>query len=135
MAVFDDTQLWPDKLLLYFHEIKWQNNIPVPAKAEPERVKIPEAEPLYLECKHFLDCISNGHKPLTDGREGLRVQTKLDIFPEEMKLRQQVAQQYCALLGNDSCPVITPRVPENYTSVWAQYSILARDGRQHLLVQ
>lgn len=73
MAVFDDTQPWPDKLLLYPHEIRWQNNTPVPAKAEAERLKIPEAEPLRMECQHFLDCILNGNKPITDGKEGLHV--------------------------------------------------------------
>ena len=40
MAVFDDTQPWEDKLLLYPHEINWQNNIPIPAKAKPQRVEI-----------------------------------------------------------------------------------------------
>jgi UDP-2-acetamido-3-amino-2,3-dideoxy-glucuronate N-acetyltransferase len=73
MAVFDDTKPWEDKLLLYPHEIKWENNIPVPAKAEPERLKISESEPLRLECECFLDCISNGNQPITDGQEGLRV--------------------------------------------------------------
>ena len=43
MAVFDDTRPWEDKLLLYPHEIKWQNNLPVPAKAEPEHVTIAAA--------------------------------------------------------------------------------------------
>jgi predicted dehydrogenase len=73
MAVFDDTQPWKDKLLIYPHEIKWQNGLPVPAKGEPERLNIPQAEPLRLECEHFLECISNGFQPLTDGLEGLRV--------------------------------------------------------------
>ena len=73
MAVFDDTKPWEEKLLLYSHEIKWQNNIPVPAKAEPEKVDVPQAEPLRLECRHFLDCISKGKQPITDGDEGLRV--------------------------------------------------------------
>ncbi len=73
MAVFDDTKPWEDKLLLYPHEIKWENNVPVPAKAEPERLEISESEPLRLECEHFLDCISNGKQAITDGQEGLRV--------------------------------------------------------------
>ncbi len=30
MAVFDDTQPWEDRLLMYPHKIKWQNNMPVP---------------------------------------------------------------------------------------------------------
>ncbi|MBW2100854.1 MAG: Gfo/Idh/MocA family oxidoreductase, partial [Deltaproteobacteria bacterium] len=73
MAVFDDTQPWEDKLLIYPHQINWQNNIPVPEKADPERVDIPRDEPLKLECKHFLDCMAKGKHPLTDGREGLDV--------------------------------------------------------------
>ena len=51
MAVFDDTLAWEDKLLLYPHQINWQNNIPVPSKAEAERVDIPQAEPLRMECE------------------------------------------------------------------------------------
>jgi UDP-2-acetamido-3-amino-2,3-dideoxy-glucuronate N-acetyltransferase len=73
MAVFDDTQPWKDKLLLYPHQINWKNNMPVPSKAEAERVDISETEPLQDECQHFLDCMSNGSKPITDGHEGLKV--------------------------------------------------------------
>jgi len=73
MAVFDDTLPWEDKLLLYPHQINWQNNMPVPSKADPERVDIGQEEPLRQECRHFLDCIKNGTQPLTDGEEGLRV--------------------------------------------------------------
>ena len=73
MAVFDDTLPWPDKLLLYPHEIKWESNLPVPSKADPERPDIPQDEPLRLECQQFLKCISDGSQPVTDGMEGLRV--------------------------------------------------------------
>ncbi len=73
MAVFDDTKPWEDKLLLYPHTIKWQNNTPLPLKAEAEKIEIPQDEPLRIECKTFLKCMSNGKKPITDGREGLRV--------------------------------------------------------------
>jgi len=73
MAVFDDTQPWKDKLLLYPHQINWKNNLPVPSKAEAERVDISETEPLQDECQHFLDCVSTGSKPITDGHEGLKV--------------------------------------------------------------
>ena len=90
MAVFDDTLSWPDKLVLYPHRIDWNNNMPVPVKAEPERLDILQDEPLKLECLHFLDCIANGKPPLTDGTEGLRVlkvlnaaQQSLDVLPPE----------------------------------------------------
>lgn len=96
MAVFDDTQPWEDKLLLYPHEIKWQNNIPVPSKAEAERLDIPQAEPLRMECEHFLQCIADGRNPQTDGAEGLRVlrilnaaQRSLDGEGEKIDLAQR----------------------------------------------
>jgi UDP-2-acetamido-3-amino-2,3-dideoxy-glucuronate N-acetyltransferase len=93
MAVFDDTLDWPDKLLLYPHHIQWTNGTPVPAKAKPERVEIPQDEPLRCECMHFLGCMSNGHRPATDGREGLQVlkilnasQNSLDQQGKKIKL-------------------------------------------------
>ncbi len=75
MAVFDDTRPWPEKLLLYPHEINWQDHMPVPTKADAERVEIVDSgkEPLRLECEHFLECVCRRQPPLTDGREALRV--------------------------------------------------------------
>ncbi len=73
MAVFDDTLPWEEKLLLYPHRIKWENNLPVPVKAEAEKPLVPQAEPLKEECRHFLDCMAGNRQPVTDGAEGLRV--------------------------------------------------------------
>ncbi len=84
MAVFDDTLPWEDKLLLYAHEIRWEQGIPVPAKAEPERVQIPRDEPLKAECAHFLECVSTGKTPRTDGREGLAVLEILNRAQESL---------------------------------------------------
>ena len=84
MAVFDDTKPWGDKLLLYPHQIRWSRNIPVPTKAEPERFLIPEAEPLRLECEHFLKCIVTGQRPVTDGDEGFQVLKVLNASQRSM---------------------------------------------------
>ncbi len=73
MAVFDDTLPWPDKLLIYPHQVHWVNGMPVPAKADPLRAEFPHEEPLRNECLHFLDCMADGRHPITDGQEGLRV--------------------------------------------------------------
>jgi predicted dehydrogenase len=35
--------------------------------------KLDGAEPLRLECQHFIDCVRSRKAPLTDGRDGLRV--------------------------------------------------------------
>jgi UDP-2-acetamido-3-amino-2,3-dideoxy-glucuronate N-acetyltransferase len=84
MAVFDDTQPLEDKLLLYPHQIIWENNIPVPAKAEAEKVPLEQGEPLKTECQEFLTCMGNGHRPTTDGREGLRVLKVLKAAQEAL---------------------------------------------------
>ena len=73
MAVFNDTKPWDDKLFIFPHKIRWENNLPVPDQGEPERLDIPQDEPLRQECRHFLNCITEGKQPLTDGKEGLRV--------------------------------------------------------------
>lgn len=86
MAVFDDTLGWSDKLLLYPHKINWQNCLPVPAKGERERVNIAEAEPLRLECEHFVSCIRNRCSPVTDGPEGLRVLKILNASQHSLDL-------------------------------------------------
>ena len=95
MAVFDDTQPWGDKLLLYPHKINWQNNLPIPDKGEAERIDVQHDEPLRLECQHFLECVNSGSRPITDGDEGLRVlrvlnasQRSLDRNGEKINLRQ-----------------------------------------------
>lgn len=100
MAVFDDTQPWSAKLLLYPHEISWKDNMPVPTKAEPDQVDLPEREPLRLECEHFLHCIATGRRPVTDGEEGLRVlkilnagQRSLDEHFRKVSMKSQSASK------------------------------------------
>lgn len=55
---------------------------------------------------------------------------KFDIFPEEMRLRQTVADRYTALL--DSASVGLPYIPhsQNDLCIWAQYSLLAENEAQ-----
>jgi UDP-2-acetamido-3-amino-2,3-dideoxy-glucuronate N-acetyltransferase len=85
MAVFDDTQPWSHKLLIYPHEIKWHNSMPIPAKAKPEAIKnIREVEPLRLECEQFAHCITTGQTPITDGNEGLLVLRILHASQESL---------------------------------------------------
>lgn len=45
---------------------------------------------------------------------------KLEIYPDEIESRQQVASYYDTLLRDHFA---TPYIPKNSTSVWAQYSI------------
>ncbi|MGD8818084.1 MAG: Gfo/Idh/MocA family oxidoreductase, partial [Acidobacteriota bacterium] len=73
MAVFDDTKPWSEKLRLYAHRIGWRDGAPEAERAEAELIRLAEAEPLRLECEHFLECVESGQRPRTDGAEGLAV--------------------------------------------------------------
>ncbi len=90
MAVFDDLLPWPQKLLLYPHQIEWHGNVPVASRASAEPVALPEAEPLREECAHFLECIGTREKPRTDGREGLAVLRVLRRCQQAMETRRAV---------------------------------------------
>jgi UDP-2-acetamido-2-deoxy-ribo-hexuluronate aminotransferase len=57
---------------------------------------------------------------------------KFTLFPNEVKLRNEVAAKYNELLISR---VVTPQVESGYTSVWAQYSILAKDADDRASLQ
>lgn len=80
------------------------------------------------------DNIRTGINGRMDTIQAAILLSKFDIFPEEVDLRQSVADQYRKLLLKlDSITV--PRVPEGVKSVWAQYSILARDENHRSQLQ
>jgi predicted dehydrogenase len=47
--------------------------------------KIDRTEALRSECEHFVDCIQNNKKPITDGQSGLRVVEILEAAEKSMK--------------------------------------------------
>lgn len=73
MAVFDDSQPWDHKLVVYPHVVAWKDGLPQPLKVDARPVPTIEDEPLKLACQHFLDAAVAGTRPRTDGREGLQV--------------------------------------------------------------
>jgi UDP-2-acetamido-3-amino-2,3-dideoxy-glucuronate N-acetyltransferase len=85
MAVFDDGEPWTGKLKLYPHHIDWIDGRPQPVKADPVPVKLDEAEPLKLECSHFLERIAKGDPARTDGAEGVRVLKVLHAADRSLK--------------------------------------------------
>ena len=46
---------------------------------------IKQEEPLKVECQHFLDCISQGKKPLTSGDHGLQLVRILEASSESLR--------------------------------------------------
>jgi len=87
MAVFDDLPSWDQKLILQPHKIDWvDGTTPVARRAEAIPVKLDPVEPLYSECREFLECIKTGAKPLTDGPSGVAV---LEILEEAQNCLDQ----------------------------------------------
>ena len=46
---------------------------------------LPNAEPLRLECQHFLECVAAERQPLSDGKSGLRVVRVLEGLQDELE--------------------------------------------------
>ncbi|MBT6759759.1 MAG: aminotransferase DegT, partial [Candidatus Marinimicrobia bacterium] len=71
------------------------------------------------------DNIRIGLNGRMDTLQAAIVLEKFTLFPGEVKLRNEVAAKYNELLSDR---VVVPQVANGYTSVWAQYSILAKDA-------
>jgi UDP-2-acetamido-3-amino-2,3-dideoxy-glucuronate N-acetyltransferase len=83
MAVFDDT-LATGKLQLFPHRVDWIERLPVAVKADAEVVALPDAEPLALECRHFLECVETRSTPRTDGANGVAVLRVLEACQQSL---------------------------------------------------
>jgi len=86
MAVFDDVSS-EDKLSLYEHGIEWIDRLPVPRKQKATAVEFTMAEPLKVECQHFLECLEARQKPSTDGTSGLKVLKVLDACQRSLQMQ------------------------------------------------
>jgi UDP-2-acetamido-3-amino-2,3-dideoxy-glucuronate N-acetyltransferase len=115
MAVFDD--LSAEKLFLYPHKIEWKNGkIPVAQKAKFEPVPVPAGEPLRIELEHFLACVGDRKKPLSDGHEGLRVLRVLDLAEKGLKQWKATTQE-------------TQKLPyEVHASSWVDEGVVIGEG-------
>ncbi len=90
MAVFDDTEA-SEKIWLYDKGVDSKFDYSTYGEYLSLRSgdilipKIESTEPLELECKHFIECIQNGQKPLSDGQEGLKVLKVLQAAQKSLK--------------------------------------------------
>jgi predicted dehydrogenase len=86
MATFDDMDL-ERKLTIYDKGFdgktgSWGEYITRSGDIYSPRVT--NAEPLRLECEHFLECVRSGATPLSDGESGLRVVRVLEGLQSEL---------------------------------------------------
>ena len=75
MATFDDMQL-EQKLVIYdkgFDEDYNSFGEYIARSGDVWSPRVPNEEPLRIECRHFAECVREGRTPLSDGRSGLRV--------------------------------------------------------------
>ncbi len=83
---------------------------------------------------HKYDNIRVGVNGRLDTLQASILLSKFEIFPEEIELRQQAARRYDELLS--SCDSIKlPHIPDGDKSVWAQYSVLAKDENHRATLQ
>lgn len=120
MAVFDDGLPWEEKLTLYPHQVTWIDGLPQPEKANVVKIPLPQAEPLKLECQHFIDSIINKHKAQTDGEEGLRVLQVLDAAQQSLQKKTQIKlqQEVVSYYVHDTAIVDTGCYIGKGTKIW-----------------
>ena len=86
MATFDDMEL-ERKLTLYdkgFDEDSRTYGEYITRSGDVFSPRIANVEPLRIECEEFVNCVRNGHAPLTDGADGLRVVRVLEALQQSL---------------------------------------------------
>ncbi|HEY8303188.1 MAG TPA: Gfo/Idh/MocA family oxidoreductase [Solirubrobacteraceae bacterium] len=86
MATFDDMEI-ERKVTIYdkgFDEKTDSYGEYITRAGEIRSPRVPNSEPLRLECEHFVDCIRENRPPLSDGESGLRVVRILEGMQREL---------------------------------------------------
>jgi predicted dehydrogenase len=99
MATFDD-MLIEGKLTVYdkgFDEDSRSWGEYIARSGDTFSPRIPNVEPLRLECEHFVDCVRTGAQPRSDGASGLRVVRVLEALQQS--------------LDAEESPEVTPELP------------------------
>jgi predicted dehydrogenase len=95
MATFDDMEL-ERKLTVYdkgFDEDYSSYGEYIARSGDVFSPRVPNEEPLRIECSHFLDCVRNGTEPRTGGEEGLRVVRVLERLQRSLRETSVVANR------------------------------------------
>jgi predicted dehydrogenase len=87
MATFDD-MLLEGKLSIYdkgFDEDTRSWGEYIARSGDVFSPRIPNSEPLRIECEHFIECVRTGATPRSDGHSGLRVVRVLERLQESLQ--------------------------------------------------
>ena len=87
MATFDDMAL-EQKLTIYdkgFDEDSASYGEYITRSGEIRSPRVPNREPLRIECEHFVECVRTGATPRSDGHSGLRVVRVLEALQQRLE--------------------------------------------------
>lgn len=82
MATFDDMEL-ERKVTVYDKGFDWDAGSYgeyITRSGDIWSPRVPNKEPLRIECEHFVDCVRQGRAPVSDGVKGLRVVRVLEAL-------------------------------------------------------
>jgi predicted dehydrogenase len=54
--------------------------------------RVPNIEPLRVECEHFIDCVRTGKRPRSNGESGLRVVRVLEELQLSLEASRRAAE-------------------------------------------
>lgn len=94
MATFDDMAI-ESKLTLYdkgFDEEASSYGEYISRSGDIYSPRVPTAEPLRLECEHFIHAICSGTSPKSDGNSGLRVVKVLEQLQNELQRSRRLSR-------------------------------------------
>jgi predicted dehydrogenase len=94
MATFDDMAI-EGKLTIYdkgFDEDSSSYGEYITRTGDIFCPRIPNLEPLRIECQHFVDCVRTGARPRSDGESGLRVVRVLEALQRSLEASSRPAE-------------------------------------------
>ena len=90
---------------------------------------------IHGQGSHKYENVRIGINGRLDTLQAAILNAKFDVFSKEVDLRQEAALRYNKLLSGRQNGISTPQVPSGMQSVWAQYSILTKDGNHRTEIQ
>ncbi|HEX2124990.1 MAG TPA: Gfo/Idh/MocA family oxidoreductase, partial [Thermoleophilaceae bacterium] len=94
MATFDDMEL-ERKLTVYdkgFDEDYASYGEYIARSGDIFSPRVPNEEPLRIECRHFLECVRNGIEPRSGSESGLRVVRVLEALQASLRESSRAAR-------------------------------------------
>ncbi len=82
MLVFNDLES-EEKIRLYDKGVESKSSLAIRSNGY-EVITFEPAEPLAVECSHFLECVATRSRPATDGESGVRVLQVLEAAQESL---------------------------------------------------